>query len=131
MPALESFESGDAVGAILQPPNGLLRFSCEAKYYEELAPYFLKDPLNKDSFLIPAPNLLLASSGLPQQSPNTQANLFDNYAELLTEILIRLPYQMKKLCLGSSSQGSWSLSGQFWPRRNFLFARSNGSVKKR
>ncbi len=102
---------------------GLMKFQNESSYYEELAPYFVRDPLNKDSFVIPVPILInlnnnsetSAVSAQQQQSKttpvnnvsatanSTSLNLFDNYAELLTEILIRLPYQMKKLCLGSSS----------------------------
>jgi hypothetical protein len=110
--------------------SGLMKLSYESRYYEELAPYFVKDPLNKDSFVIPPLNLLIGesssstastatgTSGTNQQtakqasSASNNSNqthtidLFDNYTELLTEILIRLPYQMKKLCLGSSSSAS-------------------------
>lgn len=108
--------------------TSLMKFSSEFKYYDELAPYFVRDPLNKDSFVVPAPNLQLTSD--PPAAPaaataaatgvaaplttstaqTTQAtytrDLFDNYTELLSEIIIRLPYQMKKLCLGSSSSTS-------------------------
>jgi hypothetical protein len=98
--------------------NGLMKFSNESSYYEELSPYFVHDPLNKDSFVIPAPiltsNDYLATSQTKTTTTNnttpnitgSSINLFDNYSELLTEILIRLPYQMKKLCLGSSSSSS-------------------------
>jgi hypothetical protein len=105
--------------------SSLMKFSDEARYYEELAPFFVNDPLNKDSFVIPPPNLANASETPPSSTSASGANavatssaskitasassqasnkidLFDNYVELLTEILIRLPYQMKKLCLGSS-----------------------------
>ena len=115
--------------------SGLMKLSNESRYYDELAPYFVKDPLNKDSFVIPPLNLLngeLSSTsnglttagasvttqqaGKPTASTGNNTNqintidLFDNYTELLTEILIRLPYQMKKLCLGSSSSSSSSSS---------------------
>jgi hypothetical protein len=99
--------------------NGLMKLSAESRYHDELAPYFVRDPLNKDSFVIPPPNLsastepaattLTATTATTAQTKPAVANtndLFDNYTELLTEILIRLPYQMKKLCLGSSSSGS-------------------------
>jgi len=85
--------------------------SSESIYYNDLSPYFVKDPLNKDSFLIPPPNLasLVTDSTTRISGPNVQPiNLFDNYTELLTEILIRLPYQMKKLCLSSSAVPSSS-----------------------
>lgn len=93
--------------------QGLMKFSNESKYYEELAPYFVKDPLNKDSFLIPAPNLLTVSeTQSSKQALNLQqpTNLFDNYTELLTEILIRLPYQMKKLCLSTTTPSVQSVA---------------------
>ena len=102
---------------------GLMKLSCEAKYYDELGPYFVRDPLNKDSFVVPPLNLLLAeatttatvstttttaksssSAAVTNATTTSQVDLFDNYAELLTEILIRLPYQMKKLCLGGQQQ---------------------------
>ena len=104
--------------------SSLMKFSDESKYYPELAPFFVNDPLNKDSFVIPPPNLTYASSetsigtaGNATSANKTTANkpvndsaskidLFDNYVELLTEILIRLPYQMKKLCLGNQTSSA-------------------------
>ncbi len=77
--------------------DGLIKPTTEAHYYDDLAPYFVKDPLNKDSFLVPAPCLLAEPAKARQPT-----GLLDNYAELLTEVLIRLPYQMKKLCLSST-----------------------------
>jgi hypothetical protein len=98
-----------------------------------LAPYFVKDPLNKDSFVIPPLNLLNGESsstsngstiagasattqqaGKPTTSTGNNINqinaidLFDNFTDFLTKILIRLPYQIKKVCLGSSSSSSSS-----------------------
>lgn len=120
-----------ALSPAQQKSTNLIKFSDEARFYEDLAPFFVPDPLNKDSFVIPPPNLVAVSSsvvssnGAGVKSENSQAaqassgntkptsgqnsvkiELFDNYVELLTEILIRLPYQMKKLCLGTSSSGS-------------------------
>ena len=118
MPVSESADSESQVSKLSGDrfnSSGLMKFSGEAAYYDELAPYFVRDPLNKDSFVIPAPNLVLnpdAFAALPAttQQPTKHLptiNLFDNYTELLTEILIRLPYQMKKLCLGGgTSSGS-------------------------
>lgn len=98
----------------------LIKISDEQKYYEELSPYFVKtDPLNKDSFVVPPPNLALqneqpsqSSSSPVSTTSSNQTNLMDNYIELFTEILIRLPYQMKKLCLGSSNQSTSDVSVQ-------------------
>ena len=53
-----------------------MKLTDEEKYYEYFAPYFVKDSLNKDSFLIPAPNLLNAFYVHTVKS--TQINLFDN-----------------------------------------------------
>ena len=39
--------------------GGLMKLSYESRYYDELAPYFVRDPLNKDSFVIPPLNLAL------------------------------------------------------------------------
>ena len=117
MPVSEATDSESQVSKLSGDrfnSSGLMKFSSEATYYDELAPYFVRDPLNKDSFVIPAPNLVLNPDTFAAVSANTQQatkslpniNLFDNYTELLTEILIRLPYQMKKLCLGGTNSGS-------------------------
>ncbi|CAF1139596.1 unnamed protein product [Brachionus calyciflorus] len=83
--------------------TGLIKESNKSVYCDELSPYFVKtDPLNKDSFIIPPPNLVLLSE-FSNPETNNLIKLFDNYFELFTEILIRLPYQMKKLCLGSNT----------------------------
>lgn len=106
----------------------LIKFNNEFKYYDELTPYFVRDSLNKDSFVVPVPNLSLNSDSNtgtnptapqpPQPSQPSNSNpsqqqqastngsstskkeIMDNYTELLSEIVIRLPYQIKKLCLG-------------------------------
>ena len=105
--------------------NNLMNFLDESSYYDELAPYFVKDALNKDSFVIPPPNLTsqtstninnptattIVDSNNSNQAQNitesvslkiSKLNLFDNYVELLTEILLRIPYQMKKLCTNNN-----------------------------
>lgn len=145
--------SGTVPTAVDSNPTSLMKFSAEFKYYDELAPYFVRDPLNKDSFVVPAPNLQLTSDPPPsqaqQQPPQPQSSsstttaqnnaatntnnntttattqkpttssasalpsrdLFDNYTELFTEMLIRLPYQMKKLCLGTSATTTTTTTG--------------------
>ncbi len=92
--------------------NGLMKYSTECRYHDELAPYFVRDPLNKDSFVIPPPLLSINMESASSQFKEfpVHLDLFDNYTELLTEILIRLPYQMKKLCLSTTNGGSSSNS---------------------
>lgn len=130
----EVLTQGSPLSSSTDSSQSLMKFTCEFKYYEELAPYFVRDPLNKDSFVVPAPNLQLTSDPPPVAATTTTAatnpptaatattaakpatpqpsvtaanrNLFENYTELLSEIVIRLPYQMKKLCLGNSGSSS-------------------------
>jgi hypothetical protein len=120
----------------------LMKYSNENKYHDELGPYFVRDPLNKDSFVIPPPvlgynnsetsssNNTTSNNNNPQvKLANTTLNLdlFDNYTELLTEILIRLPYQMKKLCLSSSSSSSSSNCNTTTPQANAPLSSSSQS----
>ena len=76
--------------------NGLIRFTGEHNFYDELAPYFVRDPLNKESFVIPTAAAL-------------RLELFDNFSELFTELLVKIPYQIKKFCLSSTPSDSTTL----------------------
>ncbi len=51
-----------------------MKFSNESSYYEELSPYFVHDPLNKDSFVIPAPILTSNDYLATSQTKTTTTN---------------------------------------------------------
>ncbi|CAF1089325.1 unnamed protein product [Brachionus calyciflorus] len=60
----------------IKTPNveetGLIKVSTESIYYDELSPYFVKtDSLNKDSFVIPPPNLVLKSENSNPETNNS------------------------------------------------------------
>ena len=64
-----SASSASSIGKTNEGKTGLMRFSNEFENYEEMQPYFVRDPLNKDSFVIPPPALsAMGSSSQPSAS---------------------------------------------------------------